>query len=151
MDRRGVGQAGVTADEVRAALFIDRSSTARERTVDITTIGARTGRPRRIEIWFYRHEGTIYLSGLPGWRDWYANLLARPEFVFHLKGRVQADLPARAVPVTDPARRLAAFTEFTEDMNQPHDPARIGRRTSVEEWLTGSPLMEVVFDDPRLP
>jgi deazaflavin-dependent oxidoreductase (nitroreductase family) len=146
-----VGEAGLNLTAVRAALAIDRSSSAWERTVDITTTGARTGRPRRIEIWFYRHEGTVYLSGLPGRRDWYANLLARPAFVFHLKGRVRVDLPARAVLVTDPARRLAAFTEFTEDMNQPHDPARIGHRTSVGEWLAGSPLMEVVFDDPGLP
>jgi deazaflavin-dependent oxidoreductase (nitroreductase family) len=151
VDRGGVGEAGLNLTAVRAALAIDRSSSAWERTVDITTTGARTGRPRRIEIWFYRHEGTVYLSGLPGRRDWYANLLAHPEFTFHLKSGVRADLPARAIPVTDPERRLAAFTEFTEDMNQPHDPARIRRRTSVGEWLVGSPLMEVVFSDADLP
>ncbi len=69
-------------DQMRRALAIDRSSTARERTVDITTIGARTGRERRIEIFLYRAFGTCYLSGTPARRDWYANLVANPRFTF---------------------------------------------------------------------
>lgn len=145
----GVGPDRLQA--VRRALAIDPASSAWERTVDITTTGARTGLPRRIEVWFYRFEDRIYLSGLPGRRSWLANLAATPRLAFHLKHGVRADLPAAARIVTDQQERRRAFSFFVADMNQPHDPARIGTRTSVAEWMAGSPLVEVVFDDPRLP
>jgi hypothetical protein len=74
---------------------------ARDRTIDITTTGRKSGQPRRIEIWFYPADWHTR-SGSPGRRFWYANLLADPEFTIHLKDSVQADLPARARPVTDP-------------------------------------------------
>ena len=76
-----------------------------DRTIDITTTGRNSGQPRRIEIWMYRYDGRVFLSGSPGTRDWYANLRRKPEFTFHLKGSVQADLPAVARPITDEAER----------------------------------------------
>jgi deazaflavin-dependent oxidoreductase (nitroreductase family) len=46
----------------------------------LTTIGRRSGRPRRIEIWFTRHEGRYYLVSEHGRRSqWVRNLLAEPE------------------------------------------------------------------------
>src|SRR5436190_7892050 len=71
---------------------------AEDRTVDITTTGARSGKPRRIETWTWIAEGTVYLTGSPGRRDWYANLKANPELVLHLKRGEPIDLPARARP-----------------------------------------------------
>ena len=47
----------------------------RDRTIDITTMGGKTGQPRRTEIWFHNVEGRLYITGTPGRRDWYANLL----------------------------------------------------------------------------
>jgi len=41
----------------------------RDRTVDITTIGRRSGKPRRIEIWIHHLNGRLYLTGSPGRRD----------------------------------------------------------------------------------
>jgi deazaflavin-dependent oxidoreductase (nitroreductase family) len=58
---------------------------ARDRTIDITTRGRKTGQLRRTEIWFHYIDGHMYISGTPGHRDWYANLVAHPEFTFHLK------------------------------------------------------------------
>ena len=107
-----------------------------DRTIDITTTGRKSGRPRRIEIWFYRANGRVYLSGSPGRRSWYANLLANPKFTFHLKGSLQADLPARATPVSDPVERRAIFTILLKDL-------RMSRE--LESWVAGSPLMEVEF------
>jgi hypothetical protein len=108
-----------------------------DRTIDITTTGRNSGEPRRIEIWMYRYDGRIFLSGSPGTRDWYANLLVKPEFTFHLKGSVQADLPAVAHPVTDEAGRRDVIRGILEDL---------GRGTaSVEEWVARSPLVEVEF------
>ena len=74
-----------------------------ERTIDITTTGRMSGRPRRIEMWFHNLDGELYLTGTPGTRDWYANLVAHPAFTFHLKGTHKADLRARATPILDPS------------------------------------------------
>ena len=133
-------------DAIRQALAIGRSSPAQDRTIDITTIGARSGTPQRIEIWFHRTGGKLYLSGLPGRRGWYANLMANPRFTFHLKNAVRADLPATARPITDEAERRRIFTAFVDDLNQPHNPAGIVQPTGVEDWMAGSPLVEITFD-----
>ena len=45
----------------------------RDRTVDITTTGARSGQPQRIEIWTWIADDRVYLTGSPGRRAWYAN------------------------------------------------------------------------------
>ena len=108
----------------------------RDRTIDITTIGRKSGQPRRIEIWFYRAGGRFYLSGRPGRRAWAANLLANPEFTFHLKESVRADLPARARPVAGPGERRAIFTAILKDLRMERE---------LEAWISGSPLMEVEF------
>jgi len=105
-----------------------------DRTIDITVVGRRSGQPRRLEIWFHNLDGRIYISGLPGPRDWYANLLAHPEFTFHLKESVQADISARARPVIDPERRRSVLRTLLEG---------IGRADELESWVEGSPLVEV--------
>ena len=51
---------------------------AEDLTVDITTIGARTGQPRRLEIWMLHIDGRYFITGTPGPRDWlrsYFNLM----------------------------------------------------------------------------
>jgi len=76
--------------------------------IDITTRGRHTRQPRHIEIRFHNIAGQLYITGRPPRRrDWYANLLAHPEFTFHLKQGIQSDLPARATPILDQARRRA--------------------------------------------
>lgn len=107
-------------------------------TIDITTTGRSSGRPSRIEIAFQNIDGTVYISGLPGKRDWYANLVANPGFTFHLKQSVAADLPAHARPITDPAERRAVLAPFTANWNYSND---------LEKWLADSPLVEVTFDE----
>ncbi|WP_382306599.1 nitroreductase/quinone reductase family protein [Herbiconiux sp. UC225_62] len=133
---------------IEEALAITPASRARQRTIDITTVGARTGRPRRIEVWFYRVDGRIYLSSSPARRSWYANLVANPAFTFHLKNGVRADLPAVGTPVLDRGQREAVFSAIIADLNQPWNPA--GIRQPVEplgEWMAGSPLISVEFPE----
>ncbi|MFU8946468.1 nitroreductase family deazaflavin-dependent oxidoreductase [Mycetocola zhadangensis] len=130
--------------KIERALAITPSSRARERTIDITT----TGRARRIEVWFYRVDGRIYLSSSPARRGWYANILAHPEFVFHLKNGVRADLRAVGTPVPDRAQREAVFSAIIADLNQPWNPAGIRQPVEpLEEWMQGSPLISVDFPD----
>lgn len=105
--------------------------------IDITTRGRTTGAPCRIEIRFHNIEGQVYITGRPPRRrDWYANLLAYPEFTFHLKENVQADLRAQATPILDQARRRAIITAFHEKRGIYHD---------VEAWVERSPLVAVEF------
>lgn len=134
-------------DRIRSAIEITPAAGTRERIVDITTVGRRTGRLRRIEIFFYRAGGHVYLcSGAGGGAtDWHANLLAHPDFTFHLKHGIRADLAARATPVTDPAERRAVLAEIVADLNQAHDPGTI-RPTRLEDWAD-SRLMRVSFRD----
>ena len=75
-----------------------------DRVIDITTIGRKTGEPRRIEIWFHRIDGRYYITGTPGARSWYANLVSNPDFTFHLKQSTEADLTAVATPVEGPEK-----------------------------------------------
>jgi deazaflavin-dependent oxidoreductase (nitroreductase family) len=117
-------------DETRRAL-------ARDRTIDITTIGRTSGEPRRIEMAFHNLDGEIYITGTPGKRDWYANLVANPAFTFHLKQSAAADLAAHATPITDPEARRAILTRIL---------AAIGRSAQLETWLADSPLVRVTFE-----
>jgi deazaflavin-dependent oxidoreductase (nitroreductase family) len=136
-------------DAVARALDIGPDSSAAERTIDITTLGARTGIPRRVEVWFHRVDGRWYLTGMPRPRSWYANLRADPRFIVHLKHGVTADLPATAVPVDEPTRRRV-ITAVLDLQDRPDIAARISHRQDLDEWLARSPLVEIVFDDERL-
>ncbi len=111
-----------------------------DETIDITTIGRKSGRPRRIEIWFRNLNGRVYITGTPGIRDWYANLLQNPRFTFHLKESIQADLPAYARPVTDLEERKNVLS--SPKMSWYHQQVN-----SVDELIDGSPLVEVIFDN----
>ncbi len=134
-------------DEVRDALAIDDPASVEQRTIDITTTGRRSGKPRRIEIWFYRFGDSIYLSGTPGprTRDWLANLTAEPHFVFHLKHPVVADLPAIATVITDPRERRRILAKFVDEFNDRRGPGNSGPKAVLDEWVERSPLARVRF------
>jgi deazaflavin-dependent oxidoreductase (nitroreductase family) len=85
-----------------------RRSLTRGHTIDITTTGRRTGLPRRVEIVFHNIDGRLIITGSPRAdrkRAWLLNLEADPHLTFHLKGAVQADLPATARVIDDPVER----------------------------------------------
>ena len=113
--------------EVQQALETDR-------LIDITTTGRYTGEPHRVEIWFHNVDGAIYITGTPGPRSWYANMLSNAAFTFHLKESVQRDLPAMAIPVVDEERRRQVLGEIT---------ARVAATAPLDEWIAASPLVEV--------
>ena len=111
---------------------------ASERTIDITTTGRKTGKERRIEIWFHNLDGRIFITGMPGTRSWYANLLASPDFTLHIKQSFQRDVPAKATPVIDEAQRRAVFNAMMESL-----PRLQNLRANFDQWLEDSPLVEV--------
>jgi deazaflavin-dependent oxidoreductase (nitroreductase family) len=105
--------------------------------IDITTIGNKTGKPHKIEIAFHNFDGELYISGMPGKRDWYANLLANPQFTFHLKQGIQADIPARAIPITDEAARRRVLSKVV---------ASWGKQDQLAAFVQSSPLVEVQLE-----
>jgi hypothetical protein len=60
-----------------------------------------------------------------------------PQFTFHLKGSVEADLPAIAHPITDEPERREVIRGILENLGRGYG--------SMEEWVAGSPLVEVEF------
>ncbi len=109
----------------------------RDLTIDITTIGRTSSLPRRIEIWFLNIDGTIYITGTPGRRDWFANLAANPTFTFHLKQSTHADLMAHATIVADRDERdlvlRAAASQWYRD------------QTTIEELVDAAPMVRIDF------
>ena len=105
--------------------------------IDITTVGKKSGQPHKIEIAFHNFDGVVYISGLPGKRDWYANLVATPHFTFHLKQSTRVDLPARAIPVTDETTRRQVLSKVVTKWR---------RQAELEAFIRSSPLVEVQFE-----
>ena len=143
-----------------------RDALEEDRVVDITTTGRLSGTPRRIEIWFFRARGCIYLTGAPGRRrSWYQNLVAEPALTFHLKQSARADLDATAFPIVDHESRVAILREVLAQLKPgiPADwmpglseEARAATNESfalisadpeaaLPQWLDESPLVEVRF------
>ena len=108
----------------------------KDRVIDITTTGRKSGQPRRIEIWFHLLDDELFISGLPGPRGWLANLMDNPQFTFHLKESVQMDIPATATPITGEPKRREVFTKIAERRTD-------GRAMDVDAWVEGSPLVQV--------
>ena len=129
-------------DEIRDALRKDR-------TIDIITFGAKTGLPRRKEIWFTNVNGRIIICGTPNAkgvkgqyspRDWLANLRAHPDFSFCLKDTLQVELPAKAVEIIDPEDRRYL-------MSAPETKWYRDQVVSIDDLVNGSPIVEVFLGD----
>ena len=115
-----------------------RSELADDPTIDITTIGRRSGAPRRIEIWMMVVDDRFFITGTPGRRDWLANLRADPQLVVHLKGNRYRDLDARAVEVRDDATRRLVIEHLNAAWYRGQAP--------VDDLVARAPMVEVVFE-----
>ena len=108
--------------------------------IDITTVGAKSGANRRIEIYFHQLDGSYYITGRPGHkRDWLANLIAKPQFTVHLKDDVSADIPADARVITDESERTEIlYRILTESWD--NEPAKA--QHILPRWVDDAPLVE---------
>src|SRR5262249_10204950 len=105
--------------------------------IDMTTMGKKTGKPHTVEIAFHNFDGVLYISGMPGKRDWYANLVANPHFTFQLKQSTQTSLPATAIPITDEAERRRVLAKVVQKWH---------RQEQLEAFVQSSPLVEVQLE-----
>ena len=112
-------------------------------TVDITTMGRKSGKPRRIEIWAHSLDGRLILVSSPGKRSWYANLIANPRFMYHAKGDKHHGVRAVARPITNQDERRAIFARL-KSVSQYWDK----HMHVIEDWVQGSCLVEVMLTMP---
>jgi deazaflavin-dependent oxidoreductase (nitroreductase family) len=118
-----------------------QNALSRGHTIDMTTTGRKSGAARRIEIVFHNIDGRIVISGSPRsdrTRAWIHNLAADPHLTFHLKGAVQADLPAAARIITDEAERRS-IAEWIA--------ANAWRNQDVDRMTAYAPMIEITFAD----
>ena len=123
-------------DAALAALQVDK-------TIDIVTTGAKTGRMRRTEIWFTRVGDRIIICGTPSdgrraRRDWLANLKSNPAFLFCLKESTQVDLQAIASVIVDEEDRRAIMSAPATRWYRDHV-------ASFEDLVRYGPIVEVDF------
>jgi deazaflavin-dependent oxidoreductase (nitroreductase family) len=103
----------------------------------LTTVGRRTGRPHRIEIWFAIVDGRLYLlSGGRDRADWVRNVRLNPAVVVEL-GSSSVDGTARILDDNTPddalARRLL-FEKYSPDEDD------------LESWSQTSLAVAVAID-----
>lgn len=111
-----------------------RAALARQRTIEITTTGRRTGEPARIEIWWFYVDGRFVITGTPGRRDWMANVLADPRMTVHANGW---DLGATAHPISDPVVRRRVFTR--------PETSWYTTQEELDRLVAAAPMIEVRF------
>ena len=110
---------------------------AGERTIELTTFGRRSGRPSRIEIWWFRFEGRFIVTGTPGRRDWLANVRATPAVIVHAAG---TDLPGTATEVRDIADRRRFFDQTQTEVGWYRTQA------GLDQLVSDAPMIAIIFD-----
>jgi deazaflavin-dependent oxidoreductase (nitroreductase family) len=116
---------------------LDHEALARNLTIDITTIGRRTGQPARIEIWWFRFEDRFIIAGTPGPRDWLANVQANPAMQVHVDG---LDIAATAVEVTDEAFRRRFFSAPATSW--------YSSQSGLDRLVAAAPMIELTLVEP---
>jgi deazaflavin-dependent oxidoreductase (nitroreductase family) len=119
---------------------LERQTLPPSQLIDMTTTGRRSGLPRRIEIVLHNFDGRLYVTGMPRsdrTRAWLLNLANDPHLTIHLKGSVEADLPATARIIDHEAERRAIFAHVV----------KVWRGQEVEAMTWYSPLIEVTLAD----
>ena len=102
------------------------------RTIDLTTIGRRSRRPARIEIWWFHVDNRFIVTGTPGKRDWFANVKANPDVVVHTP---LGDHPGTASIIEDETFRRRVFTD--------PDIGWYSTQTELERLVSDAPMIEI--------
>lgn len=107
----------------------------------LTTTGRRSGRPHRIEIWYARHEATLYLlSGAGRGSDWVRNLEVDPAVTVELRG-VAHPATARVLDVED--------AEAGRARTLVHDKYAARQHGDLGEWRQRSLPVAIDLADPE--
>ena len=110
------------------------SHLAKIRTIDLTTIGRRSGRPATVEIWWFHFEDRFIVTGTPGPRDWYANVLSDPKVTVEAR---DGEYPATARVVDDESFRRRFFADRATRW--------YSSQAQLEALVKSAPMIEIVF------
>lgn len=80
-------------------------------TLELTTIGRKSGQPRTVTIWFVYGDRLYVQSGHDGKTDWYQNLLKTPAVSLKIGER---ELRGRAIPIDDPVESARVHELFRQ-------------------------------------
>jgi deazaflavin-dependent oxidoreductase (nitroreductase family) len=114
-----------------------RAAMDKSQVIDLTTIGRRSGEPRRIEIFIHNLDGQLVISGMPApgrTRAWLRNVADNADVTLHYKGpHAVGDVNGSARVITDPVERRTLLEGV----------ARNWGRNDLEVMMEHSPLMVV--------
>ena len=106
----------------------------REREVELTTWGRKTGKPSRVIIWIWGDGQRLYIrSGGGMGRDWPRNLEASGKGILHLAGQ---DIPVRARHVTDATEARAGAAMVNRKYATANTPSAEGEALTPAEQAT---------------
>jgi len=92
--------AWLLAQEGKSPTWVDLEKVADQSTVELTTIGRKSGKPHTKPIWFVYDQDRLYLqAGKGGKTDWYLNLKKNPQMTLKIG---TFTLSGKAKFITDP-------------------------------------------------
>jgi deazaflavin-dependent oxidoreductase (nitroreductase family) len=109
---------------------------ARERDVELTTVGRKTGKSHRVTIWIVTDGRRLYIRSGEGLRrQWPQNLLARGEGVLNFR-KASVHVKPRLVTDPDEARAVSAlyrrkYGPFVR-ASKPNQPLTLGEQATFE-------------------
>ena len=108
-------------------------SLAATRTIDLTTIGRRSGEHRTVEIWWFHFDDRFIITGTPGRRDWLANVRADNSVMISTSF---GEFLGNAIEIGDDDFKRRVFS----------DPATSWYATQEEldELVSTAPMVEIV-------
>lgn len=109
-------------------------------TFDIATRGRRSGRVRRIEIWYFLIGDDLFITGTPGRRDWRANLAADPRLTVYVIHGDPLEVDGRGEAVIDPVERRTIMEQIIK-----REPWFADQGHALDDWVAASPLVRVVL------
>ncbi len=122
--------------------------------VYVTTIGRRTGRPHRIEIWFAALDGRLYL--LAGGRersDWARNLQANPRVMVELGDETHTGVARIVEPgtVEDERAREMLVGKYRSSDDNLDEWGRSALPVAIEFAGDGDPALDTGSSAQRSP
>ncbi len=109
-------------------------------TLEITTIGRESGKPRTKPIWFVYDQGALYIqSGKDGKTHWYRNLQKAPQMRLKIG---QLTLTGKARFVTDAAETERVHTLFRSKYSLARVAGFVGSSIGHGKVVLVEPLAE---------
>jgi deazaflavin-dependent oxidoreductase (nitroreductase family) len=119
-----------------APILSPTEAAAKQKEVRLTTVGRKSGKPRKVTIWTVTDGQRVFVRSGQGFkRDWPQNLMTRGEATLDLGGQ---RIKVRPRHVTDPgeARAVSQLVRkkygFMVKVSKPDEPLTLGEQATFE-------------------